>query len=137
MEGLVRAAALTDFAEVSRSLGYDAAAALRRAGLSPRVLDEPEMRLPAGVVMQLLETAARATNCDTFGLRMAQSRQVSNFGAISLLLTHLGTLRDVLRAKGYNVVHEEFAGGHDDLAWQETFPRGLIALIGSKTVVSP
>ncbi len=96
MEGLVRAAALTDFAEVSRSLGYDAAAALRRAGLSPRVLDEPEMRLPAGVVMQLLETAARATNCDTFGLRMAQSRQVSNFGAISLLLTHLGTLRDVL-----------------------------------------
>ena len=47
------------------------------------------------------------------------------------------TLRDVLRAKGYNVVHEEFAGGHDDLAWQETFPRGLIALIGSKTVVSP
>jgi hypothetical protein len=95
MEGLVRAAALTDFAEVSCSLGYDAAAALR-AGLSPRVLDEPEMRLPAGVVMQLLETAARATNCDTFGLRMAQSRQVSNFGAISLLLTHLGTLRDVL-----------------------------------------
>jgi hypothetical protein len=96
MEGLLRAAALTDFAEVSCSLGYDAAAALRRAGLSPRVLDEPEMRLPAGVVMQLLETAARATNCDTFGLRMAQSRQVSNFGAISLLLTHLGTLRDVL-----------------------------------------
>lgn len=46
-------------------------------------------------------------------------------------------LRDVLRAKGYAVVHEEFAGGHDDLAWRQTFPRGLIALIGSGTGVSP
>lgn len=96
MENWVRAAALTHFAEVSRSLGYDAQAGLRSAGLSARVLNEPELRLPASAVMQLLEHAARATGCDTFGLRMAQSRELSNFGAISLLLTHLGTLRDVL-----------------------------------------
>ncbi len=96
MESFVRAAALTHFAEVSKSLGYNADAALRRIGLSPRVLNEPELRLSSDRVAQLLEDAAQATGCDTFALRMLESRQLSNFGAISLLLTHQATLRDVL-----------------------------------------
>jgi CubicO group peptidase (beta-lactamase class C family)/enterochelin esterase-like enzyme len=41
-------------------------------------------------------------------------------------------LRDVLRAKGYEVHYQEFAGGHDEVNWRVTFPDGLIALIGQK-----
>ena len=40
-------------------------------------------------------------------------------------------LRDVLRAKGYDVVYQEFAGDHDYLGWRGTLPDGLITLVGS------
>jgi AraC-like DNA-binding protein len=43
-----------------------------------------------------VEDAAEATRCDTFGLRMAESRQLSHFGVISLLLLHQPTLRQAL-----------------------------------------
>ena len=46
----------------------------------------------------MLEESARASQCPTFGLRMAQTRQLTDLGAISLLLTHKRTLRDVLLA---------------------------------------
>ena len=50
------------------------------------------------------------------------------------------TLRDVLRAKGYQVHFQEFAGGHDYLGWRGTLADGLIALVGgaaSKTWREP
>lgn len=39
-------------------------------------------------------------------------------------------LRDVLRAKGYPVIHREWASGHDYLNWRGTLADGLIALLG-------
>jgi AraC-like DNA-binding protein len=40
--------------------------------------------------------SAAASNCPTFGLRMAESRRLSDMGAVSLLLSHQATLRDAL-----------------------------------------
>jgi enterochelin esterase family protein len=37
-------------------------------------------------------------------------------------------LRDVLRAKGYDVEYREFPGGHDPVNWRGTLADGLIAL---------
>lgn len=94
----VRAAALSNFTSVARQVGLDPLPAMRQFGLDPRVLDEPDTRLPAAAVAALLEHAAAASNCITFGLRMAESRRLSDIGAISLLLTHERSLRDVLTA---------------------------------------
>lgn len=93
---LVRAAALTGFAEVMRALGADADQALRRAGLRPALVREPDQLIDATVAAQLIEDAAEAVQCDTLGLRMAESRQLSHFGVVSLLLLHQPTLRQAL-----------------------------------------
>ena len=48
------------------------------------------------------------------------------------LLTSNRHLRDALRAKGYRVTYDEFAGGHSDLNWRSGFPKGLLALVGRR-----
>lgn len=98
MTFLVRAAALTNYTEVARHLGLDAAALLRKHRLSLRLIADPEQRIPLQSVVALLEESAQLADCPTFGLRMAESRSIADFGAISLLLTHQRTLRDALRA---------------------------------------
>jgi AraC-like DNA-binding protein len=98
MAFLVRAAALTNYTEVARHLGLDPARLLGRHGLSLRLIADPEQRVPLQGVVALLEESAQLANCPTFGLRMAESRSLADFGAISLLLTHQRTLRDALRA---------------------------------------
>jgi AraC-like DNA-binding protein len=94
----VRAAALSNYVAVARQVGLDPLAALRQFGLDPRVLSEPDLRVSAAAVAALLEYSAEASNCMTFGLRMAESRRLSDFGAVSLVLTHERSLRDVLAA---------------------------------------
>ena len=83
MVPLVRAAALTNYLEVANSLGFNACEALRRAGLNQAMLQDPEQRIPTDAAVALLEESASASDCINFGLRMAESRQLSHFGAIS------------------------------------------------------
>lgn len=93
---LVRAAVLTNFLEVSHGLGLSPRPLLQQAGLTETMLRDPELRIPADAAVALLEKAAQATGCETFGLRMAESRQLSHFGAVSLLISHQPTLRYAL-----------------------------------------
>jgi AraC-like DNA-binding protein len=44
----------------------------------------------------VLEAAATATGCETFGLRMAESRRLSSFGPLSLLISLQPTVRAAL-----------------------------------------
>lgn len=95
---LVRAATLTHFFEVARARGLNPLPQLRQVGLSRALLEDPDQRIPVESVVRLLELAAQASGDEHFGLRMAQGRQVADFGVVSLLISHQPTLRDALRA---------------------------------------
>jgi enterochelin esterase family protein len=42
-------------------------------------------------------------------------------------------VRDILQAKGYNVIYRETGGAHDMIHWRATLAEGLIALLGQQT----
>jgi AraC-like DNA-binding protein len=94
----VRTAALTGYIDVSHALGVDPFELLRRAGIHPSLLDDPESRLAAELVVELLEESARQSGCDSFGTRLAASRSFANLGPLSLLLERLATVDDVVGA---------------------------------------
>lgn len=93
----IRAAVLNNFVEVSQLLGVNPHPLLLEVGLSPTLLADSERRIATDAVVALLENSAAASGCDTFGLHMAESRQLADFGAVSLSLLHQPTLREALR----------------------------------------
>lgn len=93
---LIRSASLGGYADLMRSLGHDPSTLLRAAGLSARLLDNPETRIPIHSVRVLLETAARTTGVEDFALRLAARRSFSDLGPISLVLKDEPTPRQAL-----------------------------------------
>jgi AraC-like DNA-binding protein len=92
----VRGATLANFTEVAGQVDVDAYALLREAGIDRRALADPEMHIPAAAVADLLERAATLSGCPTFGLRMAETRRLSDLGALSLLISHQATMRQAV-----------------------------------------
>ena len=87
MAELVRVAALTGYFEVARQVGLDPVPLLRRIGLTPAMLGNPEQMIPARYAIRLLDSSAEASGCVTFGLRMAECRSLAGAlpGARTLL----------------------------------------------------
>jgi AraC-like DNA-binding protein len=96
MGAFVRAATLKHYIEVARNLGLNPTEMLRSVSLTPAMLSDPEFMLPVDAALTLLERSAEHSSCQAFGLRMAQARRMSDIGAVSLLLSHQRTLRDML-----------------------------------------
>jgi AraC-like DNA-binding protein len=96
MGTLIRAAALSNFSDVAQQMGLAPRALLREAGLDPGALSDPDIRVPAAAVMRVLEAAAVRSGSESFGLRMAEIRRLSDFGPVSLLIAHEPTLREAL-----------------------------------------
>lgn len=92
----VRTAALTNYIEVARFVGLDPYRMLKRARISPAMLDDPDRRIALSSADTLLTESARASSCQSFGLMMAATRTLSQMGAISLLLRHQETVGAVV-----------------------------------------
>lgn len=108
MTALVRSAALTHFTDLAAACGQDARALVAGVGLPPRCLVDPDLKVPAHVVGRLLETAAAQAREPAFGLRLAESRRLSNLGPLALLVRDAPTLRGALEALMRHIhVHNE------------------------------
>lgn len=108
MTTLVRAAALTCFPEVAQLHGLDARALVREAGLPARCLEDPDLKVPSRLVADVLELAASRSGDAAFGVRMAQSRRLSNLGVLGLLVRDAPTLREALEGLMHHMhVHNE------------------------------
>ena len=97
MTGLARAVSLAGFSEVAASLGADPVSLLKLVRLTPAMIADPEIMIPAMAIVDLLELAADRTGCRTFGLHMARIRQISDLGYLSLLIAHQPNMRTMLR----------------------------------------
>lgn len=93
MTNLVRAACLTNYYEVAIAAGLNPARMILDAGLNPSVLQEPDLMIPVSRFGQLLQASASASGNESFGLCMAESRLLSNLGAVGLLVRDQATLR--------------------------------------------
>jgi len=93
MASLIRSASLAGYVDIARSSGLDAYRMMRAAGLSPSCLHDPEIRISVAAVRRLLESSANEGNIPDLGLRMAESRRLSNLGPVSLLLREEPTAR--------------------------------------------
>lgn len=98
MTQLVRSASLTGFAELAVACGLDPYALVAEVGLPRRCLHEPDLMVAAPRVGRLLELAAARGREPAFGLRMAESRRLSNLGPLALLVRDEPTLRHALEA---------------------------------------
>ena len=93
---LVRAASLKNYPEIARASGLDPLRMMADAGLSPSALDEPDLMIPADRVGRLLEASATRSGVESFGLRMAETRHLSNLGPVGMVIRDQPTLRDSL-----------------------------------------
>ncbi len=71
---------------------------MRRVGLSINCLKDPETLINLHAARQLLELGAAETGAEDFGLKLAQTRKLSNMGILSLVLREEPTARDALNS---------------------------------------
>src|SRR6516165_10426585 len=108
MADLIRAACLTHYADVARSVRVDPARMLRNVGLPARALTDPDIKIPSGAVRRLLEASAAAAGIDDFGLRLAERGGLSNLGPVALVARDQPTVGAAMEVIGrYMHIHNE------------------------------
>ena len=102
----IRSASLAEFSSVASSLGLDPRAMVAAVGLPMRCLTDPDLRISAPAVSELLETCA--VRADDFGMRLAEKNGLSTLGPLGLLMREQPTTRAAL------VALNQYAALHSD-----------------------
>lgn len=97
-EFLVRSAALTGFAALCRSLGLDPVRLAAACGIPAAALEDPDLPVRADAVARILERAAARSGAADFGVRLAETRKLSNLGPVGLVVREQPDLGAAVRA---------------------------------------
>jgi len=112
---LTRAGILVNYDELARTFGLDPRAMIRRAGLDRFDLNDADALIPAAAVNDLLERSAEAAGVEDFGLRLATTRNLSQLGAIGLIVREEPTVGHAIKAaEQYFRLHSETLSFHLD-----------------------
>jgi AraC-like DNA-binding protein len=104
--GTIRAAALTGFEELCRTLGLDPLRMLDSVGLPRAALTDPDLRISTSAGRDLLEACSRVA--EDFALRLSELRTPSIMGPVALIIREQPTARGVLEAFGrYMSLHAD------------------------------
>lgn len=98
MTYLVRTTALTNYVQVAREVGLDPYKQLSKAGISRAALLDPGTMIAADALRGLLAASASAAGVEDFGLRMAETRQLSDLGPLGFAIQGEPTLRKALES---------------------------------------
>lgn len=108
MPQLVRSATLSGFAELAVALGQNPQRLAAEAGVPARALSDPDQKLDSAAVGRLLERTAALAGAEDLGLRLAETRRLSNLGPVGLIARDQPTLRKALEVIGqYLWLHNE------------------------------
>ncbi|MDE2464771.1 MAG: AraC family transcriptional regulator, partial [Alphaproteobacteria bacterium] len=94
---LCRAAALTGYVELTRALGLDPLGLAAELGLPVAALSDPDLTIPVPIVALMLEVAAERSGLQDFGIRLAETRRLSNMGVVGLIAREQPSLRKSLQ----------------------------------------
>ncbi len=107
---MMRSASLDGYVALARSFGLDPLKLIDRAGIPRTCLTNPDLKLSISAYCKLLEASARAAGADDFGVRLAESRQLSTFGPVGLVVREQPTVRKAIGALVANIrLHNESA----------------------------
>lgn len=96
METFARAGSLIGFPELVREHGLSPSSLLTQVGLSPGLLDDPDLYVPYPQFLDLLLLAAEKCRRKDFGLRLGIRQGIEVWGALGTLLCLQPTLGDAL-----------------------------------------
>ena len=88
-----RSAGLTGYIELARAIGVDPYRMASSIGLPANCLTNPDLKIPADAIGRLLEATAQRSGAEDIGLRLAESRKLSNLGIVGLVVPEQPTLR--------------------------------------------
>lgn len=108
MRPLARSASLTNYAAMAQAAGLDPLEMLREVGIDPNCLQDPDLRVPAEAIGQLLEHSAERSGWQDFGLRLAESRSFLVLGPLAFLVREQSNVRASLQMlASYMHLHNE------------------------------
>jgi AraC-like DNA-binding protein len=103
---MIRSGGLRGYQALVRKLGGDPLPLLRRHRIPPESLDDEDALIPLRALMTLLEETAGLLDCPDFGMRLAQTQDISILGPVAVAIQHSATAAEGLAcASRYLFVH--------------------------------
>ncbi len=93
-----RSSALARYTDTATFVGVDPYPILRDANIDPRLLDDPEVWLPASAIIEVLERTAERCDRDDFGILLAEGQTFVTIGPVDLLVEHSASVRAIIEA---------------------------------------